>query len=263
VANAAVNMSATGFTASWNVVSGATGYILDVATDSGFISLVSNYNNSDVANVTSFDVAGLSPGTTYWYRISAYNAGGTSSNSNTVVLTTLTGAISRNLSVNISGTGTGSVNSIPSGIACTNEASCPAASYQDSAVVNIIQIPGSNSVFTGWEGACTGTGTCSVTMDSDKILTANFDVASKVKVGTKIFTSIQNAYYDYATADKAIIKMQNGTLVEDVTFDRDIVVTLDGGYDSSFINANTTSTLIVGKFVIRAGKVIARGISLQ
>jgi len=263
VANAAVNMSTTGFTASWNVVSGATGYVLDVATDSGFINLVSNYNNSDVANVTSFDVAGLSPGTTYWYRVSAYNAGGTSSNSNAVVLTTLTGAISRNLSVNISGTGTGSVNSIPSGIACTSEASCPAASYQDGAVVNIIQIPGANSVFTGWEGACTGTGTCSVIMDSDKILAANFDAASRVKVGTKIFNSIQNAYYDYATGDKAIIKMQNGTLVEDVTFDRDIIVTLDGGYDGSFINANTTSTLIVGKFIISAGKVIASGISLQ
>lgn len=57
--------------------------------------------------------------------------------------------------------------------------------------------------------------------------------------------------------------MQVGALVEDVTFDRDIEVTLDGGYDSSFINANINSTSIVGKIVIRAGKVIAKGVNLQ
>jgi len=32
------------------------------------------------------------------------------------------------------------------------------------------------STFTGWSGACTGTGTCVVTMDQDRAVTATFDL---------------------------------------------------------------------------------------
>ncbi len=35
------------------------------------------------------------------------------------------------------------------------------------------------SVFSGWSGACTGTGTCIVTMDSDKTVTAKFTTSSE------------------------------------------------------------------------------------
>jgi hypothetical protein len=35
------------------------------------------------------------------------------------------------------------------------------------------------STFTGWSGACTGTGTCTVTMDQDRAVTATFDVAAQ------------------------------------------------------------------------------------
>ena len=33
----------------------------------------------------------------------------------------------------------------------------------------------SRSTFTGWSGACSGTGQCSVTMDADKTVTATFN----------------------------------------------------------------------------------------
>jgi hypothetical protein len=32
-----------------------------------------------------------------------------------------------------------------------------------------------NRVFAGWSGACTGTGTCTVTMNADKAVTATFN----------------------------------------------------------------------------------------
>jgi phosphodiesterase/alkaline phosphatase D-like protein len=48
--------------------------------------------NADVGNVSSFNVTGLSAGTTYFYRLRAYNSGGTSGNSNTITVTTVVAA---------------------------------------------------------------------------------------------------------------------------------------------------------------------------
>ena len=87
-ANAATGVTNTAFTANWSSASGATGYQLDVSTDNAFGSYVSGYQNLDVGNVVSWSVTGLSPVTTYYYRVRAYNGGGTSGNSGTIGVTT-------------------------------------------------------------------------------------------------------------------------------------------------------------------------------
>ncbi len=69
----------TGFTVNWNAVSGASSYRLDVATDTGFVSLVAGYANKTVTG-TSDVVAGLIPGNTYYFRVRAVNSCGTGSN---------------------------------------------------------------------------------------------------------------------------------------------------------------------------------------
>jgi hypothetical protein len=46
--------------------------------------------------------------------------------------------------------------------------------YSEGAVVNVTASPASGYAFDHWSGACTGSGTCSVTMDDDKTVTANF-----------------------------------------------------------------------------------------
>ncbi len=79
------------------------------------------------------------------------------------------------LTVTKAGTGSGTVTSSPAGIDCG--AACT-ASFADGTVVTLTATPATGSVLTGWSGACTGTGTCSVTMDAAKSATASFDAAS-------------------------------------------------------------------------------------
>lgn len=100
VAAAATNIMATSFSANWGSVSGATGYRLDVSTNSGFSSFVSGFNNLTITG-TSHSVTGLSAVTTYYYRVRAVNATGTSSNSSTINLTTAPQAPVANAASNI------------------------------------------------------------------------------------------------------------------------------------------------------------------
>jgi uncharacterized Zn-binding protein involved in type VI secretion len=78
------------FMATWEPVSGATGYRLEVSASSSFASCVSGYQDLNVGNVTSRIIGGLSSGTTYYYRVRAYNALGTGGDANVMTATTTT-----------------------------------------------------------------------------------------------------------------------------------------------------------------------------
>lgn len=88
VVSFATAVTTSGFTANWQAATGATTYFLDVATDSGFTSLVAGFSNLNVGGATSAAVTGLSPSTTYYYRVRASNSAGTSANSQTQVALT-------------------------------------------------------------------------------------------------------------------------------------------------------------------------------
>ena len=87
LATAATDISTTGFTANWSASTGATSYRLDVATDSSFVGILPAYSNFTVSGLFQA-VSGMSPGTDYYYRVRAVNAGGPSDNSNTIAVTT-------------------------------------------------------------------------------------------------------------------------------------------------------------------------------
>jgi hypothetical protein len=78
------------------------------------------------------------------------------------------------LSVVTNGTGTGTVGSSPSGIACPGTCS---TSYPSGTSVTLTATAANGSTFAGWSGAsCTGTSTCTVTMSAARNVTATFNL---------------------------------------------------------------------------------------
>ena len=75
------------------------------------------------------------------------------------------------LDVSRSGTGTGSVTSVPSGISCGGDCT---QSYTDGTSVTLTATPDLGSVFTGWSGACSGAGVCVVSMTAARSIDADF-----------------------------------------------------------------------------------------
>lgn len=80
----ATGLATSGFTANWYPASTATGYRLDVSTNSAFNTFLSGYQDLPVGNVTNRPVSGLASGTTYYYRVRATNAHGISGYSPTM-----------------------------------------------------------------------------------------------------------------------------------------------------------------------------------
>lgn len=76
------------------------------------------------------------------------------------------------LTVTLAGTGDGGVTSSPAGIDCGTDC---AEDYAEDTVVTLTATATGSSSFGGWSGACSGTGTCSVTMDAAKSVTASFN----------------------------------------------------------------------------------------
>ena len=79
------------------------------------------------------------------------------------------------LTVSKLGTGSGTVTSSPSGIDCGSTCS---NTYAAETSVILTAAPDSGNAFTGWGGACSGTGTCTVTMNAAKTVTASFALSS-------------------------------------------------------------------------------------
>ncbi|HWY57390.1 MAG TPA: alkaline phosphatase family protein [Terriglobales bacterium] len=84
------------------------------------------------------------------------------------------------LTVTLSGTGTGSVASNPSGINCGQTCS---ASFAPGTSVTLAATAGANSSFMGWTGGgCSGTSACTVTLSASQQVTATFNPVQSVPV---------------------------------------------------------------------------------
>jgi len=73
----------------------------------------------------------------------------------------------RHLTVTVKGSGTVSSPAIACASTCT-------ADYRDGAIITVTATPASGWQFTGWGGACSGTGVCSLSMSADRTVSATF-----------------------------------------------------------------------------------------
>ncbi len=84
---------------------------------------------------------------------------------------TATFGLLRTLDVTLAGAGSGSVGSVPAGIACPGD--CTEA-YAAGTGVALTATPAAGSYFIGWSGDCTGSAGCNLTMSVDRAVTATF-----------------------------------------------------------------------------------------
>jgi uncharacterized protein YjdB len=150
----------------------ATGHFSDGTT--GAVSV--NWTSSDntIATINAAGVAtGVKAGGPITITATSGNIFGTAQLTVTpVVITTFP------LNVTLIGTGTGSVTDNLGSIDCVNTAgkitgTCT-ANYPVGTVVMLTANPTAPSTFGGWLQACSGTGGCSVTMNSAQSVTASF-----------------------------------------------------------------------------------------
>jgi hypothetical protein len=77
------------------------------------------------------------------------------------------------LTVTLAGAGTGTVTSTPAGINCPTQCS---SSFLSGTSVTLSATAASGSVFGGWNGPCTGTAACILSITSGQTVGANFSV---------------------------------------------------------------------------------------
>jgi len=85
------------------------------------------------------------------------------------------------LRVAAAGTGSGTVTSSPTGITCGTTCS---ATYSPGTALTLTAAADTGSTFTGWSGACTGTGSCGVTLTADTNVTATFSQQAQTQYQT-------------------------------------------------------------------------------
>jgi uncharacterized repeat protein (TIGR03803 family) len=85
--------------------------------------------------------------------------------------------------LSVTESGIGRITSTPSGIDCGRTCT---ASFAAGTQVTLTATPAIGSSFVGWGGACSGTGTCTVTMNADQSVSATF-TGSKYNLSVSVF----------------------------------------------------------------------------
>ena len=161
----------------------------------------------------------VSPTVTTTYTVAGSNGSGTGNTASATVTVTLSTA---SLTVTAAGSGAGTVASSPAGISCG--ATC-SASFTGGTKVTLTATPSNGSTFAGWKDACTGTGTCTVTIEAAKHVTAIFKVAP----------------FDATTA--AIVTATSATIATRITFNPSDVGKPGAVYVTEWVPVQALGTL--------------------
>jgi sugar lactone lactonase YvrE len=267
VAGAAGSVVGDKFTATWGDMSGATGYRLDVSTDSSFSSFVSGFQNLDVGNVTSETVSGLSANTTYYYQVCAYNSAGTGPDSSAITVTTSpTVVITTPLAVSTlagqpltsgssDGTGSAARFDFPSGVAADNAGNLYVADTDNHTIRKIVASTGVVTTFAGAAGIsgdADGTGSAARFNNPSGVAvdgTGNVFVADTLNHTLRRVTSV--GVVTTLAGSPGVVGSVDGTGT-DARFQGLQGLTIDGGGNLYIADTNNHT---VRKFVLSTGVV--------
>jgi len=108
------------------------------------------------------------------------------------------------LTVSRQGSGSGTVTSSPAGIDCGSTCSAP---FAPASTATLTATPGFGSTFTGWLGACTGVGVCTVPIAGAKSVSATF---ASTALGPFTLDIDRNGDYDALTDGLMIVRFLFG-----------------------------------------------------
>lgn len=145
------------------------------------------------------------------------------------------------LDITINGTGKGAITGPSVGISCNSTCG---GFYESGSTITLTAEP-DYSLFTGWSGACSGTGNCIISLQSNTTVTATFtkDDTHVVRLDSPsplYYSTIQAAYN--AAPSNSTIQIWGINLTEACVLNRNISVMLKGGYDDQYSgNAGVTT----------------------
>lgn len=169
------------------------------------------------------------------------------------------------LTVTFQGTGGGSVHSSPPGISCSSGTTCPSAPFNSGEIVTLTADADLNSTFAGWSGeGCSGTGTCIVTMDAAKNVSAGFDLlpARIFILGSPTPYQLMQLAYDAAVDNDTLQPLAEVFAEDPLTFRHAVNIVLAGGYDAGFLN-QTGFTTIQGQVIFQLGSVVVDRLAIR
>ena len=157
--------------------------------------------------------------------------------------------------------GSGSVHSVPAGIACM--AGTCSATFPNTESVALHATPDAYSIFDGWSNGCTGAGDCSLNMDSDKTVGAAFTLSPAYRISRTPWVPYPflQAVYDAANG-LDVIEMKEGILNDTLTAGRAVSLTIKGGFNPTY-TARPGKTTITGPMLLKSGTVSVDGITVK
>jgi hypothetical protein len=169
------------------------------------------------------------------------------------------------LSITVTGAGTGTVTSSVGGISCTSGSSehCSAV-FSQVTDVTLYATPSWHSLFGGWSGnGCSGTGDCTVTMNTSRSIGSPFNKNLTVKLiasATTLHNTLQEAFN--AASGGGVVQAKEFTFFENLSFSHPVTLSLQGGRDISF-NPSTGYTTVKGSLQVTNGTLLCDRIVIR
>lgn len=163
------------------------------------------------------------------------------------------------LTLSLSGSGSGNVTIT----SVQGTVPCPAGTCQQlfphSTAVSLLATPGSISVFSGWNGACSDpSGTCNLDMNGDLPVNATFNLADKARIASAGFASLALAYQSVASTSATTIMALDADLGETLNLNQAWNILLWGGWKADYSSTSGQPTLL-RKLTVSNGSLRVKG----